>query len=296
MKKLSAIILSAFLLIAFALSAGAYADLEDVSRVGYTAYPLIDETGSFTDGVSFFGRNGNQITEDEVKACIGMSWDQNVIRDKDGLIEMIVWSNAGHTAFGQGIRLARLNDASATVKIVFTGTAIRLGTTYRTMGGSFDENAAKIVIDGEEMETDSELLHPDWEDDTEPTIIFQKEDLENKTHTVEISSANGDFEFDWFEVRGTIGDDTAGDPNNGVYTEDTEPQTTEPMVTEPKTTEPKKTEPQTTVPSTTAPVSTAPVTGGATSGLSTDAIIGVIIAVIAVIAVVAIVIIKGKKK
>ena len=73
MKRLSAIILSAFLLIALALSAGAFADLEDVQRVGYTAYPLFDETGAFTDGVSFFGRGGNQLTEDDVKACLGKS-------------------------------------------------------------------------------------------------------------------------------------------------------------------------------------------------------------------------------
>lgn len=160
MKRLSAIILSAFLLIALALSAGAFADLEEVQRVGYTAYPLFDETGAFTDGVSFFGRGGNQLTEDDIKACLGKSWDQNCIRDKDGTIEMIIWSNANHTAFGQGIRLANLTGGSATVKVVFTGTAIRFGTTYRTMVGTFEGNAAKIVIDGTEVETDTDLLHP----------------------------------------------------------------------------------------------------------------------------------------
>lgn len=154
---------------------------------------------------------------------------------------MIIWSNANHTAFGQGIRLANLNGGSATVKVVFTGTAIRFGTTYRTMGGTFEGNAAKIVIDGTEVETDTDLLHPDWADDTEPTIIFQKEDLENTTHTVEISAAVGDFEIDWFEVRGTIGDDTAGDPNNGDWPEETEPPTTEPKPTEPAKTDPPKT-------------------------------------------------------
>ena len=296
MKRLSAIILSAFLLIALALSAGAFADLEDVQRVGYTAYPLFDETGAFTDGVSFFGRGGNQLTEDDVKACLGKQWDQNCIRDKDGTIEMIIWSNANHTAFGQGIRLANLTGGSATVKVVFTGTAIRFGTTYRTMGGTFEGNAAKIVIDGKEVETDPDLLHPDWADDTEPTIIFQKEDLENTTHTVEISAAVGDFEFDWFEVRGTIGDDTAGDPNNGDWPEETEPPTTEPKPTEPAKTEPPKTDPpKTSAPATSAPVTSAPAPSG-NNGLSTGAIIGIIVAAVAVIAVVVIVVVKGKKK
>ena len=301
MKRLSAIILSAFLLIALALSAGAFADLEDVQRVGYTAYPLFDETGAFTDGVSFFGRGGNQLTEDDVKACLGKSWDQNCIRDKDGAIEMIIWSNANHTAFGQGIRLANLTGGSATVKVVFTGTAIRFGTTYRTMGGTFEGNAAKIVIDGTEVETDTDLLHPDWADDTEPTIIFQKEDLENTTHTVEISAAVGDFEFDWFEVRGTIGDDTAGDPNNGDWPEETEPPTTEPKPTEPAKTDPPKTDPpKTSAPATSAPVTSAPVTSApapsGNNGLSTGAIIGIVVAAVAVIAVVVIVVVKGKKK
>ena len=127
-------------------------------------------------------------------------------------------------------------------------------------------------------------------------IIFQKEDLENTTHTVEISAAVGDFEIDWFEVRGTIGDDTAGDPNNGDWPEETEPPTTEPKPTEPAKTDPPKTDPpKTSAPATSAPVTSAPAPSG-NNGLSTGAIIGIVVAAVAVIAVVVIVVVKGKKK
>ncbi|MBE6636626.1 MAG: hypothetical protein E7618_02345 [Ruminococcaceae bacterium] len=202
MKKFTAILLSAMLLITLAVSVSAAADISGVSKSGYTAYPLFDAEGNFTTGVSVFHKDGAAVTPDELKSRINQGWDSNTFKDAGGSYEMIIWTNAGHYAFGQGIRQISNESGSPYVEIVFTGTGIRLGTCYRT--DAFGEPEAKIMIDGAEVETDPTLLWADWADDTTPTIFFEAEDLANTTHTLRIYAV-GEVEWDWFEVNGTLG-------------------------------------------------------------------------------------------
>ena len=204
MKKLTAIILSAILLVSLAVTVNAASDLSDVIKDGYTAYPLFDENGCYTEGVTFFHGTGEEIDEESIQACIGQGWPNNCVKDDAGNISFIVWSNASYLPFDRQIRVCR-NNGDATVQVVFTGTGIRLGTGYRTNVGSMSESVVKVVIDGTEYPTDPDLLLADWEDDTTPTIFFEVEGLASGTHTLTVCSANGEFEFGWIEVDGSLG-------------------------------------------------------------------------------------------
>ena len=206
MKKLTAILLSMMLLVTMAVSASALADLSSVTKQGYTAYPLFDAQGNYTEGVTIYRKDGTAVTAADIQSRMGQGWDANTFKDAGGNYEMIVWSNTGHYAFGQGIRQISNESGSPTVEIVFTGTGIRLGTCYRT--DAFGEPEVEITIDGAEVETDPSLLWADWADDTTPTIFFEVEGLENTTHTVRIS-AIGEVEWDWFEINGTLGETEA---------------------------------------------------------------------------------------
>lgn len=108
MKRLSAIILSAFLLIALALSAGASRTLKKFRESDIPHIRSLMRQAHSPTAFHSSGRGGNQLTEDDIKACLGKSWDQNCIRRQGRNHEMIIWSNANHTAQGQGIRLANL--------------------------------------------------------------------------------------------------------------------------------------------------------------------------------------------
>ena len=307
MKKLTAILLSAMFLITMAISVSAKADISGLAKGGYTAYPLFDEAGLYTEGVTIYRKDGTTLTDADIQACMGKGWDANALKDANGNYELIVWSNAGHYVFGQGVRLisdstvdADGKFASPVVEIVFTGTGIRLGTCYRT--DDFGEPEVVVEIDGVEVETDPFLLWADWADDTTPTIFFETEGLENTTHTVRVS-AIGEVEWDWFEIRGTLGEDSGGD----TYVEpSTEPPATNPPVTDPATTETPATEPTATTDApATAPNNTAEATDPAP--VTTDdadttkpapantGLIIAILAVVAVIVVVVIVILKKKK-
>ena len=294
MKKLTAILLSAMLLITLAVSVSAQADISDLAKGGYTAYPLFSDEGFYTEGVKIYRKDGTALTDADIQSRMGQGWDANTFKDANGGYELIIWSNAGHYAFGQGVRLISDETADAdgkftspAVEIVFTGTGIRLGTCYRT--DDFGEPEAVVEIDGVEVETDPFLLWADWADDTTPTIFFEVEGLENTTHTVRIS-AIGEVEWDWFEIRGTLGANSGGD----TYVE----PSTEPAATDPGTTEPTATEPSATEPTATEPVTTnTPVTtDDASAADPASANIGLIVAIVAAIAIIVVVVIVILKK
>lgn len=200
MKKFTAIILSAIIVCSLAIAvSAALPDLSGITKDGYTAYPLYDDSGKYTEGVTLYRSNGDKITQEALNEKIGKSWDQNVFKTAEGQNELIIWT-------GGGIRFCV--PAAGSCEIVFTGTGIRLGTGYRngTAGTTFENSKAKVTIDGVEVETDPALLKTEFEgDDGRATIYFEKEGLENKTHTVVITSANNEHELTWFEINGELG-------------------------------------------------------------------------------------------
>ena len=201
MKKFTAILLSAIIVCAMAVTvSAALPNLKGITKDGYTAYPLYDDAGIYTKGVTLYHHNGDKITQEELNGKIGKDWDQNVFKNAEGQSELIIWTRGG-------IRFC--NPAHGICEIVFTGTGIRLGTGYRNgdPNTTFANNKAKITIDGKEVETNPDLLKTENKgDDGTPTIYFEIEGLENKTHKLVVTSANNEHELTWFEINGTLGE------------------------------------------------------------------------------------------
>ena len=146
MKKFTAILLSAIIVCAMAVTvSAALPNLKGITKDGYTAYPLYDDAGIYTKGVTLYHHNGDKITQEELNGKIGKDWDQNVFKNAEGQSELIIWTRGG-------IRFC--NPAHGSCEIVFTGTGIRLGTGYRNgdPNTTFANNKAKITIDGKEVE------------------------------------------------------------------------------------------------------------------------------------------------
>lgn len=201
MKKFTAILLSAIIVCALAVTASAaLPNLKGITKDGYTAYPLYDDAGTYTKGVTLYHGNGDKITQTELSDKIGKTWDQNVIKNAEGQNELIIWT-------GGGIRFC--NPVPGSCEIVFTGTGIRLGTGFRNgdPNTTFANNKAKVTIDGKEVATNPDLLKTENDgDDGTPTIYFEIEGLENKTHKLVVTSANNEHELTWFEINGTLGE------------------------------------------------------------------------------------------
>lgn len=198
MKKFTAILLSAIIVCALAITAtAALPDLTGITKDGYTAYPLYDDSGKLTEGVTLYRGNGDKITQEALNEKIGKSFPENTFKTAEGQNELVIWTRGG-------IRFCV--PAPGSCEIVFTGTGIRLGTNLRhnIPNSTFENNKAKVTIDGVEVETNPDLLKTDMEQDNTPIIYFEKEGLENKTHKVVITSVN-EHELTWFEINGVLG-------------------------------------------------------------------------------------------
>ena len=74
MKKFTAILLSAIIVCAMAVTvSAALPNLKGITKDGYTAYPLYNDAGIYTKGVTLYHHNGDKITQEELNGKIGKS-------------------------------------------------------------------------------------------------------------------------------------------------------------------------------------------------------------------------------
>ena len=75
MKKFTAILLSAIIVCAMAVTvSAALPNLKGITKDGYTAYPLYDDAGIYSKGVTLYHHNGDKITQEELNGKIGKNW------------------------------------------------------------------------------------------------------------------------------------------------------------------------------------------------------------------------------
>ncbi len=184
MKKITAIILSAIMLITLAVCVCAE------ENDGFTAYPFFDENTVPTEGVSFYHSDGTKVTNEEIAGKSANGWDANALKDAEGNYEHAFWSGqGGWNKFDVGY-----SQYGGHMEIVFTGTALRLCTGWNNNA----DNQVKVWVDGDEANavTVANDGSGAW---------YEVKDLEDKTHTVTVKVIAVGVEIGYFEIKGELG-------------------------------------------------------------------------------------------